>query len=196
MVPQCLHKPHLSHNVLMPMAGGKMKRCVISTVHDVNASSSHDEHVHHTGASFPTGPVERAEAVVISMREEQSCWAQATQKPSAQQGIIITSKQTDRKSNKVRPKGVKYIVFQKLQPLSYPHEVYSCAPPLLCPAGSVQSYGRGGVAFHFCPADVLFCLKMVFLLFQFPLTAISSWHFGKWKLYARSCNNVISLPAL
>lgn len=80
--------PYLSHNVAMSMAGGQVQRRVIATVHDVNASPSHDEHVHHAGAALPAGPVERAEAVVISTgREEHSYSAKVPQKPSAKQGL-------------------------------------------------------------------------------------------------------------
>lgn len=73
---KCLHEPYLSHDFAMPVAGGQVQRCVVSTVHDIDASASHDEHVHHTGAAFPACPVERTEAVVISTREEHLYSAQ------------------------------------------------------------------------------------------------------------------------
>ena len=95
-VPQCLHEPHLSHNVSMSMAGGQVQRRVVSAVHDINTSSSHDEHVHHAGAAFPACPVERAEAVVISTaKREQSHSIQAPQKPSVQQGLKRTADQPE-----------------------------------------------------------------------------------------------------
>lgn len=50
----------------MSVAGSQVQRRVISSVHDVDACPSHDEHVHHAGATLPAGPVEGAEAVVIS----------------------------------------------------------------------------------------------------------------------------------
>lgn len=90
-VPQCLHEPYLSHDVAVSMAGGEVQGRVVSAVHDVDARPSHDEHVHHAGAALPAGPVERAEAVVIStVREENSYSAQDSQKPSQpQQGLRI-----------------------------------------------------------------------------------------------------------
>lgn len=68
---QCLCESHLSHNVSMPMAGSKVQRRVVAAVHDINASSSHDEHVHHVGAALSACPVKRAEAVVISAAREK-----------------------------------------------------------------------------------------------------------------------------
>lgn len=50
----------------MSMAGSQVQRCIVPSVHDIDASPSHDEHVHNAGAALPTRPVERAEAVVIS----------------------------------------------------------------------------------------------------------------------------------
>lgn len=47
-----------------------MQGRVVSAVHDVNASPSHDEHVHHVGAALPARPVERAEAMVVSTKRE------------------------------------------------------------------------------------------------------------------------------
>lgn len=63
-------KPHLSHNVPMSVAGGQVQRCIVTSVHDVDARPSHDEHVHHVGAALPAGPVEGAEAVVISAKQQ------------------------------------------------------------------------------------------------------------------------------
>lgn len=58
-----------------------MQRRIVSTVHDVNASPPHDEHVHHTGAALPACPVERAEAVVISTVRKKCLYsAQVSQK--------------------------------------------------------------------------------------------------------------------
>lgn len=54
----------------MSVAGGKVQRCVISPVHDVDARPSHNKHVHHVGAALPAGPVEGAEAVVIATEQQ------------------------------------------------------------------------------------------------------------------------------
>lgn len=56
----------------MSVAGGQVQRCVISSVHDVDASPPHDEHVHHAGAALPACPVQRAEAVVIPIEEKSA----------------------------------------------------------------------------------------------------------------------------
>lgn len=69
-VLQCLQELYLSHNVAMSMAGSQVQGCVVSPVHDINARSSHDEHVHHVGATLSASPVERAEAMVISTGAE------------------------------------------------------------------------------------------------------------------------------
>lgn len=69
-VLQCLQELYLSHNVAMSMAGSQVQGCVVSSVHDINACSSHDEHVHHIGAALSACPVERAEAMVISTGTE------------------------------------------------------------------------------------------------------------------------------
>lgn len=66
----CADKPHLSHNVPMSVAGGQVQRGIVTSVHDVDACPSHDEHVHHVGAALPAGPVEGAEAVVISAKQQ------------------------------------------------------------------------------------------------------------------------------
>lgn len=50
----------------MSMAGSQVQRSIISSIHDVDARPSHDEHVHHIGAALPAGPVEGAETVVIT----------------------------------------------------------------------------------------------------------------------------------
>lgn len=65
----CFALDELSYNIAVSVAGGKVQRCVVSAVHDVDASPSHDEHVHHAGAALPAGPVQWAEAVVISLIE-------------------------------------------------------------------------------------------------------------------------------
>lgn len=65
------------------MASSKVERCVITTVHDINSSASHDEHVHHAGAALSACPVQGAKAVVISAgRQEHEHSAQATVKIS------------------------------------------------------------------------------------------------------------------
>lgn len=64
------NKRYLSHNVSVSVAGGQVQRRVVSSVHDVDARPSHDEHVHHVGAALPAGPVERAEAVVITAKRQ------------------------------------------------------------------------------------------------------------------------------
>lgn len=66
---KCLHEPYLPYDVAMPVAGSQVQWRVISTVHDIDASASHDEHVHHTGTALPACPMERTEAVVISMEK-------------------------------------------------------------------------------------------------------------------------------
>lgn len=97
--PACLHEPHLSHNVAMSVAGGQVQRRVISTVHDVNASPSHDEHVYHAGAALPACPVERAEAMVIStVREEHSYSAQVSQQTFSTARTYNNCRGTCRKS--------------------------------------------------------------------------------------------------
>lgn len=64
---QCVStQSHLAHDVSVAVAGGQVQGRVISSVHDVDASPSHDEHVHHAGAAFPACPVERTEAMVIT----------------------------------------------------------------------------------------------------------------------------------
>lgn len=65
-----LHKPHLSYNVPMSMARSQVQRRVIPSVHHIDASPSHDEHVHYAGAALPARPVEWAEAMVISTGEQ------------------------------------------------------------------------------------------------------------------------------
>lgn len=54
----------------MSVAGGQVQRRIVSPVHDIDAGPSHDEHIHHVGAALPAGPVERAEAVVISAKQQ------------------------------------------------------------------------------------------------------------------------------
>lgn len=43
-----------------------MQRGVVPAVHHVDASASHDEHVHDAAPPFPAGPVEGAEAMVVA----------------------------------------------------------------------------------------------------------------------------------
>lgn len=62
---QYMIKPHLAHNIPMAVAGGQVQGCVISAVHDIDAGSTHNEHVHHIGASFTACPMKGTEAVVI-----------------------------------------------------------------------------------------------------------------------------------
>lgn len=64
-----LQETYLSHNVTMSVAGGQVQRCVISSVHDVDASPPHDKHVHHAGAALPARPVQRAETMVIPIEK-------------------------------------------------------------------------------------------------------------------------------
>lgn len=45
---------------------------VISTVHHVNTSASHDEHVNDATPPFPACPVEGAEAVVVTKTTRSS----------------------------------------------------------------------------------------------------------------------------
>lgn len=52
------------------MVGCKVQWCVISTVHHINTSSSHDEHVNHAAPSFSASPVKWAEAVVVTKNKE------------------------------------------------------------------------------------------------------------------------------
>lgn len=56
---------YLLHDVTVAVAGSQVQRGVVTTVHDVDACSPHDEHVDHVGAALTAGPVQGAEAVVI-----------------------------------------------------------------------------------------------------------------------------------
>lgn len=56
---------YLLHNVAVAVAGSQVQWGVITTVHDVDARSPHDEHVDHIGAALAAGPVQGAEAMVI-----------------------------------------------------------------------------------------------------------------------------------
>ena len=73
-----------------------MQRRVVPAVHDVDARPSHDEHVHHAGAALPAGPVERAEAVVVSaVREENSCSKTFTTTARTQNNCRRTGRKCD-----------------------------------------------------------------------------------------------------
>lgn len=61
---------YLSHDVSMSVAGGEMQWGVISAVHHVNTSASHDEHVNNAAPPFPACPVEGAEAMVITNTQD------------------------------------------------------------------------------------------------------------------------------
>ncbi len=39
---------HLGQNVTVAVARCQVQGCVVATVHDIDASPSHDEHVHNT----------------------------------------------------------------------------------------------------------------------------------------------------
>lgn len=65
-------RPHLAHNISVAVAGGQVQRCVISAVHDVDAGTTHDKHVHHIGAALAARPVKGAEAVVIPGDTEEN----------------------------------------------------------------------------------------------------------------------------
>lgn len=62
---------YLSQNVSMAMTGSKMQRGVISSVHHVNASAPHDEHVNDATPPFPARPVEGAESMVITKKTQR-----------------------------------------------------------------------------------------------------------------------------
>lgn len=57
---------NLAQNVTVSVASSQVEWCVVSAVHHVDAGSSHNEHVHHIGASLPTRPVQWTESVIIS----------------------------------------------------------------------------------------------------------------------------------
>lgn len=48
---------NLAQNVAVSVASSQVEWCVVSTVHHIDAGSSHNEHVHHVGAAFPARPV-------------------------------------------------------------------------------------------------------------------------------------------
>lgn len=62
---QWLGRRYLLHDVAVAVAGCQVQRGVITTVHDIDARSPHDQHVHHVGAALAAGPVQGAEAMVI-----------------------------------------------------------------------------------------------------------------------------------
>ena len=65
-----LSQPYLSHDVSVSVAGGEMQWSVISAVHYVDASASHDEHVNNAAPPFPACPVQGAEAVVVTKTQD------------------------------------------------------------------------------------------------------------------------------
>lgn len=62
---QWLGRRYLLHDVAVAVAGCQVQRGVITAVHDIDARSPHDQHVHHVGAALAAGPVQGAEAMVI-----------------------------------------------------------------------------------------------------------------------------------
>lgn len=56
---------YLRHNVSVSVTGSQVQWSIISTVHYVDACTSHDEHINNTTPPLPAGPVQRAEAMVI-----------------------------------------------------------------------------------------------------------------------------------
>lgn len=62
---------NLAQNVTVSMASSQVEWCIVSPVHHVDAGSSHNEHVHHIGAAFPTRPVQWTESVIISETQTQ-----------------------------------------------------------------------------------------------------------------------------
>lgn len=57
---------YLGHDVSVSMTCGEMQRRIVATVHHIYTGTTHDEHVDDAVLPFPTRPVERAEAVVIT----------------------------------------------------------------------------------------------------------------------------------
>lgn len=60
---------HLSQNVTVPVAGSQVQGCVVTTVHDIDARPSHDEHIHDARTTLTARPVQRTETVVIPARK-------------------------------------------------------------------------------------------------------------------------------
>ena len=62
-MPECVY---LRHDVSVSVTGGEMQRGVVSPIHHVDPSASHDEHVDDAAPPFPARPMEGAEAVVVT----------------------------------------------------------------------------------------------------------------------------------
>lgn len=62
---------NLAQNITVSVASSQVQWCVVSTVHHVDAGSSHNEHVYHIGAALPTRPVQWTESVIISKAQTQ-----------------------------------------------------------------------------------------------------------------------------
>lgn len=65
------HRVYLGHNVSVSMTCGEMQRRIVATVHHIYTGTTHDEHVDNAVLPFPTRPVERAEAVVITKPQDK-----------------------------------------------------------------------------------------------------------------------------
>lgn len=95
----------------MAVAGGQVQGCVVSAVQDVNASSSHDEHIHHAGAALPARPVERAETVIV---------------PAGRKLLSMNLQHSKAKQSKdLCLEGVN--VYPQPQHISYAHKMFSLA---------------------------------------------------------------------
>lgn len=62
---------NLAQNVTVSVASSQVKWCIVSTVHHVDACSSHNEHIHYVGAALPTCPVQWTEPMIISETQTQ-----------------------------------------------------------------------------------------------------------------------------
>lgn len=54
----------------MAVARSQVQGCVITTVHDIDARPSHDEHIHDTWTALTARPVQRTEPMIISARNK------------------------------------------------------------------------------------------------------------------------------
>ncbi len=63
---------HLGQNVTVAVARCQVQGCVVATVHDIDASPSHDEHVHDTWTTLTARPVQRTEPVIIPARNKHT----------------------------------------------------------------------------------------------------------------------------
>lgn len=62
---------YLGHDVSVSMTCGEMQRRIVAPVHHIYTGTTHDEHVDNAAPPFPTRPVERAEAVVITKPQDK-----------------------------------------------------------------------------------------------------------------------------